>query len=399
MERAPPRTRSGTRNVLVMSGAVFALIAGEQLWTRFLPVYLVTLGAPAVALGLWGSSKDFLDASLQYPGGAISDRYGSQRALLLFTAIAGLGYLAYWVAPSWEFLFLGLLFASAWGSLASPAMFALVAESLPPGRRARGFLIQSVLRRVPIVFAPTLGGMLVESLGLREGLRLGFSISIMLAVITLWFQYRFYVPPTTPPPSRTQGLAALWRRAPAPLRRLLVADVLARAAESMADVFVVVYVLDHLHAAPRQYGGWVGLQMAVSIVSYFPGAWLAERFGKKLPVIITFVMFAAFPLAVGWANGTAGLTLAFVLAGLRELGEPARKAMIVDAAPDDARAQTVGAYYLARSVLILPAGVVGGLLWARQVHAPFWLAGMIGLVGVVYFTLLFREAPPREARA
>jgi len=115
---------SGTRNVLVMSGAVFVLIAGEQLWTRFLPIYLVTLGAPAVALGLWGSSKDFLDAALQYPGGAVSDRYGSQRALLLFTAIAGLGYLAYWVAPSWEFLFLGLLFASAWGSLASPAMFA-----------------------------------------------------------------------------------------------------------------------------------------------------------------------------------------------------------------------------------------------------------------------------------
>jgi len=395
---AAARPGSGTRNVLVMSCAVFALIAGEQLWTRFLPIYLVTLGAPAVALGLWGSSKDFLDAALQYPGGALSDRYGSQRALLLFTAIAGLGYLAYWLAPAWPWLFVGLLFASAWGSLASPAMFALVAESLPAGRRARGFLIQSVLRRVPIVFAPTLGGLLVERLGLRGGLRMGFSISMMLAVITLWFQNRFYVPPATTAPARTQGLAALWRRAPTPLRRLLVADVLARAAESMADVFVVVYVLDHLHASPTRYGGWVGLQMATSIVSYFPGAWLAERFGKRLPVIVTFLMFAAFPVAVGAATGDAGLTLAFVIGGLRELGEPARKAMIVDAAPDDARAQTVGAYYLARSVLILPAGVIGGLLWARQVHAPFWLAGAIGMVGVVYFTLAFRE-PPRPAAA
>ena len=120
----------GTRNVLVMSAAVFALIAGEQLWTRFMPVYLLTLGAPAVALGLWGSSKDFIDAALQYPGGTLSDRYGSQRALLLFTAIAGLGYLAFWVSPSWEWMFLGLLFATAWGSLASPAMFALVAVAM-----------------------------------------------------------------------------------------------------------------------------------------------------------------------------------------------------------------------------------------------------------------------------
>jgi MFS family permease len=382
---------SGSRNVLVMSAAVFALIAGEQLWTRFLPIYLVTLGAPAVALGMWGSSKDFLDAALQYPGGAVSDRYGSQRSLLLFTAIAGLGYLAYWVAPSWPYFFLGLLFASAWGSLASPGMFALVAESLPAGRRARGFLIQSVLRRVPIVFAPTLGGMLVERLGLRDGLRIGFSISIMLAVIALWFQYRFYVPPASPPPTRSHGLAALWRRAPGPLRRLLVADVLARAAESMADVFVVVYALDHLHATPMQYGGWVGLQMTVSIISYFPGAWLAERFGKRLPVAITFIMFAAFPLMVGSAPDAAALTVAFVVAGLRELGEPARKAMIVDAAPEDARAQTVGAYYLARSVLILPAGVIGGLLWARQPQEPFWLATAIGAVGVVFFLVVFHE--------
>lgn len=390
------------RNVLVMSLAVFALIAGEQLWARFLPVYLVALGAPAVALGVFGSSKDFIDAALQYPGGAVSDRHGSQRALLLFTAIAGLGYLAYWVAPSWPFMFLGLLLATAWSSLASPAMFALVAESLPPGRRTRGFLIQSVLRRVPIVFAPTLGGMMVERMGLRDGLRLGFSLSIMLAIVTLWFQNKFYLPPAGPRPTRAHGLRALWQRAPVPLRRLLVADVLARAAESMADVFVVVYVLEHLHAGPMRYGGWVGLQMAVSIASYFPGAWMAERYGARFPVTITFLMFAGFPLAVGLATGNASLTLAFVIAGLRELGEPARKAMIVDAAPEDARAQTVGAYYLARSVLIIPAGILGGLLWARHTQWPFWGAAAFGAIGVVYFLIAFRPrhgASPATAGA
>ena len=154
------------RNVAVMSLAVFALIAGEQLWTRFLPKYLSVLGAPALALGLWGSLKDFIDASFQYPGGVLSDRLGSQRALLIFTGIAALGYLAFVLAPSWPWLFVGLVLATAWGSLASPAMFALIAESLPPGKRARGFLVQSVLRRVPVVFAPALGGLLVARSGL-----------------------------------------------------------------------------------------------------------------------------------------------------------------------------------------------------------------------------------------
>jgi len=388
----PPATPGGrSRNVLVMSGAMFLLVAGEQLWTRFLPKYLSALGAPAVALGLWGSSKDFLDAALQYPGGAISDRWGNQRALITFTAMAGLGYAVYLFAPSWPWLFIGLLLASAWGSLASPAMFALIADSLPQGRRARGFLVQSVVRRLPILFAPALGGALVERLGLAGGMRAGFAISVGLAIGTLWLQRRFYQPPPSPAPGPKAGLAALWGLAPTPLRRLLVADVLARAAESMADVFVVLYAIDVIGVSPVQFGAWIGMQTAVSIGSYFPGAWLAEKTGRKLPVIVTFVMFALFPLLVGMARDAAGLTLAFVAAGLRELGEPARKSYIVDAAPPGLRGRTVGAYYLARSMAILPAGVAGGLLWARDPHAPFWGAAAIGMAGVLWFAAAWRE--------
>jgi MFS family permease len=382
-----------------MSIAVFALIAGEQLWSRFLPKYLVALGAPALAVGLWGSTKDFLDAALQYPGGALSDRIGSQRALMLFTAMAGLGYLAYLFAPSWPWLFVGLVLATAWGSLASPAMFALVAESLPPGRRAYGFLVQSVLRRVPILFAPAVGGWLIERQGLAAGLEIGFAISIGLAVATIWFQLRFYRPTGVAPAAKLTALRELWRRAAGPLRRLLAADILARAAESMADVFVVLYALDVIGVSSVQYGSWVGLQMAVSIASYFPGAWLAERFGRKLPVIITFVMFALFPLVVGLARDATALTLAFVVAGLRELGEPARKSLIVDTSPPEARGQAVGAYYLVRSVAILPAGIAGGLLWPRDVHAPFWTAAVIGAIGVAWFVIAFRDGEDARRHA
>jgi len=113
-------------------------------------------------------------------------------------------------------------------------------------------------------------------------------------------------------------------------------------------------------------------------------------------VAITFLMFAAFPLMVGLAANHASLTIAFVLAGLRELGEPARKAMIVDAAPEAARAQTVGAYYLARSVLIIPAGIAGGVVWARQAQMPFWLAAAIGAVGVAYFMIAFHRPAAGE---
>jgi len=122
---------------------MFLLALGENLWKRFLPKYLQLLGAPVTAIGFFGTCEDFLDGVYQYPGGWISDRYGRRRALLLFVTLAAIGYALYWVAPSWPFLFAGLVFAKAWSSMASPTLFAVVADSLPTERRTMGFTVRS----------------------------------------------------------------------------------------------------------------------------------------------------------------------------------------------------------------------------------------------------------------
>jgi hypothetical protein len=63
------------RNIVAVSGAVFLLALGENLWKRFIPKYLEALGAPITAIGLFGTGQDFLDGVYQYPGGWIGDRY------------------------------------------------------------------------------------------------------------------------------------------------------------------------------------------------------------------------------------------------------------------------------------------------------------------------------------
>ena len=78
--------------------------------------------------------------------------------------------------------------------------------------------------------------------------------------------------------------------------------------------------------------------------------------------------------------------VAFVVGGLRELGEPSRKALIVDLAEPTLRARSIGLYYLIRSLAIAPAAFIGGLLWQVTPALPFWTAGAIGLVGVIVFT-------------
>src|SRR5262249_44049876 len=119
------------RNVTVMSAAVFLVGAGEELWTRFIPKYLQALGAGPATVGLFGTFDDFLDAVYQYPGGYLSDRIGSRRALVLFGSIAAVGYAIYCLSRNWPAFFVGLVFVSAWSSMCSPASFAMIAERLP----------------------------------------------------------------------------------------------------------------------------------------------------------------------------------------------------------------------------------------------------------------------------
>jgi MFS family permease len=136
------------RNVTIASAAVFLLGFGEELWKKFLPKYLEALGASVPIIGLFGTAEDFLDAIYQYPGGWIADRFGRRRAFLIFLALATLCYLVYLLGPSWPFAFAGLTFVMAWQSMASPAIFAVIGDALPPNKRAMGFSVQSILKRV-----------------------------------------------------------------------------------------------------------------------------------------------------------------------------------------------------------------------------------------------------------
>ena len=377
------------RNLVAVSGAVFLLALGENLWKRFIPKYLEALGAPVTAIGLFGTCQDLLDGLYQYPGGWIGDRYGRRRALVLFVALAMLGYGLYWWAPTWPVVFAGLVFVMAWSSMASPTLFAVVGDALPKERRALGFTVQSILRRIPIAVAPTLGGLAIAAYGVRGGVHLGLALTAGLAAVTLAAVWRVNIPvgrdevPT--------NVVAVWRSLPTPLRWLLTSDILIRTGEGLVEVFLVLYVINIVGIGAPAYGVLVGIQATTAIVSYIPVARLADRTGRKPFVIATFVAFSAFPIAVVLAHDFTTLVGAFIVGGLREVGEPARKAMIVDLVRPSLRARSIGLYYLIRSLAIAPAAFIGGLLWKETPDLPFWMAGAIGVVGVVVFAATVEE--------
>ncbi len=376
-------------NVVAVAAAMFLLGLGENLWKAFVPKYLEALGAPVVAIGLYGTLRDSLDGAYQYPGGWIADRFGRRRALLLFVSLASIGYLVYALAPAWPVVLVGLVFVMAWSSMASPTLFAVVGDALPRERRAIGFTVQSILRRLPIVIAPALGGLAIASWGVLVGVRLGLAVTLALALATLAVVARVRIPLAREEiPTRIGGV---WRSFPSPLKWLLFSDIFVRTCEGLVDVFLVIYAIDVIGVSPPRYGTLIAIQMATAILVYVPASKIADRAGRKPFVIATFVCFAAFPVAVVLSKSLPALAAAFVIGGLREVGEPSRKAMIIDLSRPHIRARSVGLYYLVRSAAVAPAALAGGLLWRLDPSAPFAAAGAVGLAGTVLFALTVEE--------
>jgi MFS family permease len=376
------------RNVIAASAAIFLFSLGEELWKKYLPKYLESLGAGAAIIGLFGTVKDFFDAIYQYPGGWLADRVGRRRSFLVFIALASIGYLIYLFSPSWPLVFVGLAFAMAWPSMASPATFAVIGDALPKHKRAMGFTFQSLIKRLPMTIAPLIGGAMIASMGIRSGVRAGLIITLVLAMLTVLIVLRIRIPIAV---GEVTNIRGVWRSFHFALKRLLVSDIIIRVCEGLPDVLIVLYVTDILGVSVGQYGVLLAVQVISAIVVYLPAAKMADRFGRKPFVIATFLCFALHPVAVVLSSGFASLVVAFIIGGLREIGEPARKAMIVDFAEPHLRARTVGLYYLIRSLSISPAAAIGGLLWKLAPETPFICAGIVGLAGTIVFAATVEE--------
>jgi len=131
-------------------------------------------------------------------------------------------------------------------------------------------------------------------------------------------------------------------------------------------------------------------------VSYVPAVALSGRAEKKGFIVLTYAFFTAFPVAVLLGRTFPALAAAFVVGGLREVGEPARKAYIVDAAPEEARGRVVGLYYALRGFSVAGAAAIGGVLWSVRPSLTFLVAAALGLLGTVGAAIFLPRAAAQD---
>ena len=406
------------RNTSLLLVALVLAGTGEKLWLGFAPKYIEVLAHGVLSaaqiimiIGVFDALQTLLGALYAYPGGWLTDHWGQRRSLLLFSLISVAGYMVVLVWRHWLALLFGAFLFLAWSALSLPATLSVIATSLKSNRHTMGVGVQSMIRRVPMMLGPLLGGWLLTRYGWTDGVRYALTLCIAMSLLTLAFQWFMFEPDDKSRRSRgdeTQtkdgdSVRASSRRllqsevVVAPtfftvvksftpgLRELLVSDILIRFCERIPYAFVILWAMNHGGVTAQQFGYLVTFEMVTAMFCYIPVAHLADKYGRRPFVLITFVFFTLFPVTLLWAHDFKWLALAFVVRGLKEFGEPARKALIIGEAVPELRARTYGAYYLIRDCAVTSGSFLGAWLWSVSPQANFIGAALCGALGIVWF--------------
>ncbi len=419
------------RDVLVLSLAMFAFSLGFQMTNRFLPEYLVALGASGFIVGLFGTVGNIISAVYPYPGGAISDRIGSRYALTVFGLLSTLGFAFWLTAPTigplsidsiilepWVWIFVGLLLAQAWKSFGLGATFAVVKQATAPSRLAAGFASTETFRRTAFLVGPVMAAVLI---GLHPEFTVSFqyvlAVAVVFGILGTIVQHVLYDASEDTIGSTFAGIEQIrqdLRDMPPELRPLLVGDTLVRFANGMVYVFFVLVVTRFLAVgvntriavgeftyqlvlSPESFFGYLlGVEMLIALLVMAPAAKLAESVGLKPIVALGFAVYAIFPIVLINTPASAGaLIVVFAFSGLRFAGLPSHKALIVGPAEQGAGGRVTGSYYLLRNTVVIPSAAIGGYLWDFvSPEVAFTIAAVIGVLGTGYFLIFGKEFDP-----
>lgn len=375
-------------NVVVLLLVTLLIYSAEKLWERFLPKYFETIGATILIIGGLGFLQNMLGAIWALQGGYIADRFGTRKSFFIFNLLAIVGYLIAIIFTNWIAVFIGMIFFSAWSNISLPASMSLITDSLGTKKTVMGISMHSFIRRIPMAVGPVIGGLIIMRFGVIYGIKISFAISVILCLTGMIFQLRLK-------DNRKQVYEQvhplkLWRTMDDRLKRLLVSDILIRFCEQIPYVFVVIWCLDMIKISPAHFGVLTAVEMIVAALVYIPVASYSDNLEKKPFVVVTFFFFSIFPLILFFSRSYFALMVAFIIRGLKEFGEPTRKALITDFCPKETKARTFGLYYFVRDFTVSFAAFFGGLLWKQSPGLNLLTAAAFGAIGTLFFIFFGR---------
>jgi MFS family permease len=368
------------RNPTVLGVGLASLFSdtGHEMATAALPGFLASLGAPAAALGAVEGLADATLSVSKLVGGSLADRPGADRRHIAAAGylVTGLGYGSWAFAGSWPAVALGRMVAWSARGVRSPARDALLAGSVPPESFGRAFGVERAGDSIGAVIGPLIAAALISTIAYRPLFLISFLPALAAALSVLLLVREA-------PRVRDlvhRGEVTLRGLATAPGRfRSLLAGVGLYGLGNFSATLLILRATEILTAAGRSSTAAASTAVllytahnAANALAAYPAGALADRFGRRLILVIGVALFAvACALFAFSPTAVPLLAVLFVAVGASTaLVETAQGSHAAELLPDALRGRGYGLIGLVDGIGDLVSSVVVGVLWT--VTAPAW---------------------------
>ncbi|HSJ86695.1 MAG TPA: MFS transporter [Anaerolineales bacterium] len=327
-------------------------------------------------------------------GGALTDRMGRRGVIIISLILSSLSALGMGFAPTLAIFVAISVIVGTLANIGGPAHEAVVADLLPPEKRAEGYGIIRVIFNLAVIIAPAIAGLLIA----RSYLLL-FIVDAVISLISAGIV--LFVLPETKPQAHADAKPETMKQTFAGYGRVFK-DVPFVAFIGVTIMMSLVYMnmnstlgvfLRDQHGLPEiGYGSLISINAIIVVVLQF---WFSRRLQKYKPLL----MMAAGSLfyAIGFAMyGVVSTYIYFVLAMVViTVGEmivsPFQQALVAGFAPEEMRGRYMAVSGLSWGISFAIGPYFAGLILDSANPNLLWaICGLFGVMASIGFTLLNR---------
>ena len=327
-------------------------------------------------------------------GGAIADRMGRKTVIIFSLILSSLSALGMGLAPTIGIFMAVIVLVGTLSSIGHPAHEAVVADLLPPEKRAEGYGIIRVVFNLAVIIAPPIAGLLIANSYLTLFI-VDAVISLISAAVVL-----LALPETKPqahphakPETMKQTFAGYGRVfKDTPFVAFIGVTVMMTLVYMNMNSTLGVYLRDQ-HGLPEfRYAMLLSINAIIVVFLQF---WVTRRLQSYKP----FLMMAAGSLlyAIGFAmyGFVTGFALFVVSMIIITIGEmvvtPFQQSLVASFAPEDMRGRYMAVSGLSWSISFTVGPYLAGLLLESSNPSLLWaFCGLVGMLATLGFVVLNR---------
>ena len=388
--------RGVSTNVIVLGFVSLLTDLSTEMIIPILPMFLLSVGATGLLIGVIEGAAETTASLLKVVSGWYSDRIRRRKPFLLggygSSALAK-PFLVLATSP-WHVLGIRVVERVGKGVRSAPRD-ALIADSTKSTSMgvAYGFhksmdslgALLGVLALIAVVFA--IGADL--DVGLEEDdYRIVFAIAAVPALVAVLVIAMFVRDVRAGEEPRRRSFVSGMKELGRPFR-LLMAVVMVF---YIAEINIAFFLLKGLDEGFSDFV--VILFYALFNLTFFamPVAFgsLSDRMGRKPVIMLSFGLYVVACLIMAVAGNWWMLALGFTTLGVyKAASEGVFKAYVVDVVPECQRGAALGAFHTGIGLVMLPGGIIAGLLYDSLGPGPMFLYGaVLALVSMVLLSVL-----------